>query len=304
MIKLFKGSVILICPNCKAEIPDGSKFCGRCGTAIAQAQSQPVSFEDDNRTMDASQVEAAVNAQPSVQEVEPQAESVAAEYQPVNNAQNFGYQPADGGAQPYAYQGDTAVAVAPKKSKKPLMIILIAGGAVLLVAAVMLVLIFGFKIFDKSKGSPQDAYNEMISMFNDGKYEEAIRKYSFDDGASLNGTDISQYQGLLSSIKWNVQIFEVKTYKRGDYDFDSELRNVTTDSRYTGGVTEVAVMKVKLGYSAFGKSNSNETTVYMGRYNGAWKLSNSSSLFYNSVNNKDEGLYNKSWGNEYPTLNQ
>ena len=273
----------MICPNCKAEIPDGSKFCGRCGTATAQAQSQPVNFEDDNRTMDASQVEAVVNAQPVVQEAAPQAESVAAEHQPVNSAQNFGYQPSDGGAQPYAYQSGTAVAVAPKKSKKPLMIILIAGGAVLLVTAVMLVLIFGFKIFDKSKGSPQDAYNEVISMFNDGKYEEAIRKYTFDGGASVDMTQLNQYKGILSSFKWSSQILEVKTYKRGDYDFDSELRNVTTDSRYTGGITEVAVMKVKLGYSAFGKSDSNETTVYMGRYNGAWKLSNSSSQLYSSI---------------------
>src|SRR3981189_1007073 len=25
----------MVCPNCKAEIPDGSKFCASCGTVLA-----------------------------------------------------------------------------------------------------------------------------------------------------------------------------------------------------------------------------------------------------------------------------
>lgn len=246
------------CPNCNADLKDGAKFCQSCGAPIAQ--QEPVS--------DFSQSE---------QPVQPY------DYQPQQYEQPV-QQYADQPQQYGQYGTQTMTVPAPKKS--PVKAIVIAAIAVVVIAGIALGSFFIFKSCnDASKGSYKDAVTDIVNMFNEGKYLEAMEKYSVDGKApDVNGMESAF--SLLNGIKWEIEIDEAKTpvYKKGiDDEFDEYISYVTGDETYQAKATEVALVKAKVSMkgSMIGQplNESYDTTIYMARIDGAWKCDAADDVF-------------------------
>ena len=72
----------MICPGCKANVPDGSAFCGICGCNIAQALAEQAALEQTAQEQTA-QAEEIVEqaAEPAEEAVEAEYEAMAAQYE-------------------------------------------------------------------------------------------------------------------------------------------------------------------------------------------------------------------------------
>lgn len=95
---------------------------------------------------------------------------------------------------------------------------------------------------------------------------------------------MESYLSLLSGVKWEITVDEAasKVYQKGDPEFESNLKKVTTNDTYASKATEVAVVKahVKMSGNVMGQdiNQESDTTFYMARIDGAWKLDASGAL--------------------------
>lgn len=259
------------CPNCNAELRDGARFCQSCGSPVAAQEPVSDFNQPEQPVQQYEQPAQPYDYQPQQYEQPMQQYG----YQPEQPVQQYDYQPQQYGTQ-------TMTAPAPKKS--PVKAIIIAVVAVVLVAGIALGSFFIFRSCnDGSKGSYKDAIADLAKMFSDGKYIEAIEKYSVDGKApDMNGMESAL--SLLNGLKWEITVDEAssKVYAKGTEEFDEYISYVTDDETYQAKATEVAVVKAKATMSGtvFGQSlnESSDTTFYMARIDGAWKFNASGAL--------------------------
>ena len=173
---------------------------------------------------------------------------------------------------------------APAPKKGPAKLIIIIAIAVVAAAGIAVGIIFGLKgCSGGATGSYKDAVTDLASMFSNGKYIEAMEKYSVEGKAPDMG-GMESYLSLLSGVKWEITVDEAasKVYQKGDPEFESNLKKVTTNDTYASKATEVAVVKahVKMSGNVMGQdiNQESDTTFYMARIDGAWKLDASGAL--------------------------
>lgn len=273
------------CPNCNAELKDGARFCQNCGTQIA-AQEPAFDFNQPEQPAQPYDYQPQQYEQPVQQyDYQPQQYEQPAQpydYQPQQYGQpvqQYDYQPQQYGQ----YSTQTMMAPVPKKS--PVKAIVIAVVAVVLVAGIALGSFFIFRICnDGSKGSYKDALTDLTNMFNNGKYLEAMEKYSVDGKApDMNGME--SMLSMLNGIKWEIKVDEAnsKVYAKGTEEFDRYISYVTDDETYIAKADEVAVVEATMSMSGsvLGQpvNESSDTTIYMARIDGAWKLDAAGDLF-------------------------
>lgn len=80
----------MICPNCKKEVPDGTKFCIYCGAAVgdeSQVQSTPAGTQPIQQPQPAPQAQYAAQAQPKGQAAPTPQQPSASQGQPASQQQ-------------------------------------------------------------------------------------------------------------------------------------------------------------------------------------------------------------------------
>lgn len=218
---------------------------------------------------------------PAAPAYQPPQNNYAQQYQQYQQPSQFA------GTQPVYQQGyNNPVAVAQKKGfSVKLLIVIIA--AVLVVAGAVVGGIFLFKgCTGAPSGSYKDAVNGVFAMFNDGKYEEAIKKYSFNDNYTMSESE-RQVISMLSGFKYTVQINDSnsRVYPKGSSEFNAHVEKFSGDSGKQSRITEIAVVDTKLTItgSLFGQNynESTDLTMYLACVDGEWKLPSVSSFMPN-----------------------
>lgn len=149
-----------------------------------------------------------------------------------------------------------------------LIAVIVAGG-----------IVAGFFAFKGCSTLPdyKAAINDMMEMMSDGKYEEAIEKYSIDGAQTLTEAD-RQRLAMLQGITFTADIEDDQAvfYKRGEDGFDSKLSAITEDEEKQSTITDIVVVPVTVsakGTIWTGEVDQTRTgTFTMGLVNGQWKL--------------------------------
>ena len=268
------------CPKCMHPIKDGQKFCPACGAKI-----QPVTLDLD-KTVAADPIEMGEQgyAQPPQQNawqqpVQPEPQQNVwqqpVQPEPQQNAWQPPVQPEPQGY-PAQYQQSygsyTAVAEKKRKGSGKLIVIIVIA-AVLVVGTVA-----GIFAFRACGGiSYQAAITDMMQMISEGKYEDAIDKYSIEGKANLTESQ-KQKLAMMQGMTYTADVDEknAKIYKKGDAQFDSYCSRMTSDTAKRDQITEIVEVPVTVNVkgTVFGSpvDQSNPTTFVMAKMNGQWKM--------------------------------
>lgn len=282
------------CPQCKHLIKPGQKFCPACGAKIMMPNldTEKTVAADDIEYYHPDENTSAPNAWHMTDREDPEKNAwqgaksndpqqdawhQAAQYS-ANSDQNTWNQ----SAQEYdsyqsAYQQqDYGTATAVKKKSSSRVAVLIILIAVIVAGGI----VAGFFAFKGCSTLPdyKAAINDMMEMMSDGKYEEAIEKYSIDGAQTLTEAD-RQRLAMLQGITFTADIEDDQAVfdKRGEDGFDSKLSAITEDEEKQSTITDIVVVPVTVsakGTIWTGEVDQTRTSTFtMGLVNGQWKLS-------------------------------
>ena len=118
---------------------------------------------------------------------------------------------------------------------------------IIVIAAVLVVgTVAGIFAFRACGGiSYQAAITDMMQMISEGKYEDAIDKYSIEGKANLTESQ-KQKLAMMQGMTYTADVDEknAKIYKKGDAQFDSYCSRMTSDTAKRDQITEIVEVPV------------------------------------------------------------
>ena len=244
----------MFCPNCGAQFPDGTEFCGNCGV---QMNAQPV-YQPPYAPSNAQQ-------------------PYVSGYVPTNEQQSYtpGYVPANA-QQPYmAPAGQGGSAPAPEKNHLPLII----GIAVAVIAVIVLAVVLwgggdesgSGRGSSKVKVTPEDVVEEFYDALLSGDLDEALECVHPDMVDEIDG-DADELIASLELIGDGIEI-DVLGSELIDDDYEIEdVQNLLDDYDINEKLGDVYEVEIEIAINFMGMNQTQTDDVIVAEIGGTFYI--------------------------------